>query len=176
MSEAERNDRAAGLEEGRRLLEQASETYGRTLSAEEYWWLGVGLAACTLAELSDRSYAVGRIQQLMDRLGYKGVKGDWLQRFIEELAALDAEGLVWPLYQRGPEGPMEPTGAAVHPDFGPESAYFVALGHLAVALAVHREEQETVARLAGAIGEMVTQGLKPEHEADILAVLSGPEA
>jgi hypothetical protein len=152
------------LAEGRRMLERAPQEYGRDLTPEEYWWLGVGLAAITLAELGEKPYAVGRLEQLIDRLGYKGVKEDWLQRFVEELAGLDAEGLLWPVYERSPQGPFMPTGVAVHAGFGAEEGYFLALAHIGVALAVLREEPEAVAPLAGAIGELVESGLQPGHE------------
>lgn len=159
------------LAEGRELLEKAAETYERTLSPEEYWLLGAGLAACTLAELEEKSFAVSRIEQLMDRLGHKGMRGDWFQRFVEELASLNAEGLLWPVYERSPEGPMEPTGLAIHPSFTSRSGYYLALAHLGVALALNREDTASVAGLAEMIAELVEQGLKPEHEPAILAAL-----
>lgn len=152
------------LSGGRKSLEQAADVYGRTLAAVDYWWLGVGLAAVTLAELSEKPYAVGRLEQLIDRLGYKGVKGDWLQRFVEELAELDAEGLLWPVYQRGPEGPVADTGVQIHPGFDAQAGYFLALGHIAVALAVHREDEALVAQLAAGIGDLVESGLTPAFE------------
>lgn len=160
------------LTEGRELLEKAAEIYERTLSPEEYWLLGAGLAACTLAELADKSYAVGRIEQLMDRLGYKGVKGDWFQRFVEELANLNAEGLLWPVYERSPEGPMDATGLAIHPSFDAKAGYYVALAHLGVAIALNQEDPERVNELAEVIAEVVEKGLKPEHEPMILAALA----
>lgn len=168
MNEEERLD---SLTQGRQLLEQAAEIYERTLAPEEYWWLGVGLSACTLAELDEKSYAVGRIEQLIERLGYKGAKGDWFQRFLEELASLNAEGLLWPVYERTPEGAMEPTGLAVHPSFDGRAGYNLALAHLAVAAALHREESQTVEILAAVIAAMVEHGLQPEHEAVILSFL-----
>lgn len=171
MSQEEPMDLQTMLESSRLQLEQAAADYGRALSPEEYWWLGVGLAAVTLAELSDKPYAVGRLEQLIERAGYKGVKGDWFQRFAEELAELDAEGLIWPLYQRGEQGAMERTGAEVHPGFDSRSAYFVALGHIAVALAVLQEQPEQISRLAGAVAEIVGSGLTSEHEALILGAL-----
>lgn len=169
------HDDARLLSGGQKALEQAAEIYGRPFSPEEYWWLGVGLAACTLAELDEKPYAVGRLQQLMDRAGAKGVKGDWFQRFSEELANLDAEGLLWPLYQRSPEGPLEPTGIAVHPGFDARHGYFLALGHVAVALAVLQEQPEAVGILASAVGDIVQTGLTPEHEAVILRALEPNE-
>jgi hypothetical protein len=164
-------DTVAFLTEGRQLLEQATEVYGRPLSPVEYWWLGVGLAAVTLADLGDKSYAVGRVEQLLERLGYKGVKGDWLQRFVEELASLDSEGLLWPVYQRTGAGPVEPTGVEITPAFNAQAGYFVALGHIAVAAAVNRNDQETVNQVAGAIMALVEAGVSPESEATILAAL-----
>jgi len=165
------------LADGRRWLEEAPDRYGRALSSEEYWWLGVGLAATTLAELGERGYAAGRIEQLVERLGHKGAKGDWLQRFVEELAALDAEGLLWPVYQRSDSGTVEATGLAVRPEFGPKEAHLLALAHIAVALAVHREEPESVARLAAVVRAAVEFGLTPEDEAQVVAALAGtPEA
>lgn len=160
------------LLKGRELLAQAAATYERQLLPEDYWWLGAGLAACTLAELSEKSYAVGRIEQLMDRLGHKGAQGDWLQRFVEELAALDAEGVLWPLYERSAEGPMVPTGVEIHRSFDADAGYFLALAHLGVAIAVDAEEQERVARLAQAIGEMVESGLSAEHRQLIIETLA----
>jgi hypothetical protein len=171
VSQEESTNLESILEGGRQQLEQAAAEYGRSLSPEEYWWLGVGLAAVTLAELGEKPYAVGRLEQLIERAGYKGVRGDWLQRFTEELAVLDAEGLIWPLYQRSAQGAFEPTGVAVHPGFDGRSAYFVALGHIAVALAVLREQPDLIGQLAGAVGEIVTAGLTPAHEALILGAL-----
>lgn len=156
---------------GRLGLEEAAQTYGRPLSPEEYWWLGVGLAACTLAELGETPYAVGRIQQLLDRAGHKGVKGDWLQRFTEELAQLDAEGLLWPVFQRDASGQIVPTGAVVQPQFDARAGYYVALAHVGVALSVLREDQEMLGKLTGAIDEMVESALLPEHEALVLSAL-----
>lgn len=164
------------LVHGRELLEKAADIYERTLLPEEYWFLGAGLAALTLAELDEKSYAVGRIEQLMDRLGYKGRQGDWFQRFVEELANLDAEGLLWPVYQRSPEGPMEPTGLEVHPSFDARAGYYLALAHLGVAIAVTREEPEGVERLASVIAAMVEEGLKPGQEQAILEALELFEA
>lgn len=160
---------------GRDLLEKAAAVYERSLSPEEYWLMGAGLAATTLAELENKSYAVGRIEQLMDRLGYKGAQGDWLQRFVEELAGLNAEGLLWPVYERSPAGPMEPTGLAVHPSFDAKAGYYLALAHLGVAVALHNEENETVGQLAGVIAELVESGLSAAHEAVIMGALASLE-
>ena len=171
MSQEEKQDLPALMTAGRLQLEQAAKVYGRDLSPEEYWWLGVGLAACTLAELNEASYAVGRLEQLLDRAGHKGIKGDWLQRFAEELANLDAEGLLWPVYRRDDQGHITPTGAVVQPGFDARSSYCLALAHVGVALAVLREDQETLGQLAGTIREMVESTLLPEHEALIVSVL-----
>jgi len=171
VSQEENQDLPALMSAGRLQLEQAAKVYGRELSPEEYWWLGVGLAACTLAELNEAAHAVGRIEQLLDRAGHKGVKGDWLQRFSEELANLDAEGLLWPMYQRDEQGNIAPTGAVVQPGFDARSSYYLALAHVGVALAVLREDQETLNQLAGAIDEMVQSTLLPDHETLILSVL-----
>jgi len=171
MSDQTENDM---LSEGRRMLELASQTYERSLPPADYWWLGVGLAACTLAELEEKPYAVNRIEQLLDRLGYKGPQGDWFQRFAEELASLDAEGLLWPLYQRGEDGPLEPTGLEVHTSFDARAGYYLALAHLAVAAAVNREEPDAVEQLAEAIAGMVERGLRPNDEALILSLLEAP--
>lgn len=165
------DEQQASLVEGRELLEKAAEIYERTLTPAEYWFLGVGLAACTLAELEEKGYAVGRIEQLMDRLGYKGLQGDWFQRFLEELAGLNAEGLLWPVYERTPEGPMEPTGVQVHPSFDARSGYYLALAHLGVAIALNQEEAQRVDQLAEVIADLVEHGLKPAHEPAIMAAL-----
>lgn len=171
MSEADERDQTEFPAGGRRLLELASARYERVLTGEDYWWLGVGLAACTLAELGEKPYAVGRLEQLIDKAGFKGVRGDWLQRFVEELAELDAEGLLWPVYERSPDGPMEPTGIVVYPGFDTEAGYYLALAHIGVALAVHREDEQAVSGLAGVISELVESGLQPGHQEAILAVL-----
>lgn len=171
MSDQERVDLIEYLEGGRQLLNTAADLYGRSLTPDEYWWLGVCLAASTLADLSGKPYAVNRLEQLVDRLAYKGVRGDWLQRFVEELAELDAEGLLWPVYQRSGQGPMEPTGLSVSARFDGEAAYFLTLAHLGVALAVHRDDGETVSRLASAIADMVERGSRPELESLILSGL-----
>lgn len=168
MSEKELS---AQIGAGRQLLQQAASVYGRTLNSEEYWWLGVGLAAIILAQLDEKPYAVGRLEQLMEWLGQKGTGGDWFQRFTDELAQLDAEGLLWPLYQRSPEGPLTPTDLAIHPGFDAEAGYFLALGHIAVAAAVSREDQASVGEIAAAIAALVESGLSPEHEATILSSL-----
>ncbi|MFZ5817600.1 MAG: hypothetical protein ACOY93_20260 [Bacillota bacterium] len=166
------NEHQDSLAEGRQLLEQAARIYERPLSPREYWFLGAGLAACTLAEMEEKGYAVGRIEQLMDRLGYRGVQGDWLQRFVEELANLNAEGLLWPVYERSPAGPMEPTGLEVHPGFDAQAGYSLALAHLGVAAALAREDSATVEQLAEVIADLVENGWKPEHEPVIMAALN----
>ena len=102
---------------GGQLLRNAAEAYGRALTPEEYWWLGVGLAAATLAELGGREYAARRIQQLLGRLGGPGDPEEWFEQFHNELAALDAEGLLWPLYQRDERGKMARTDAVVAAGF-----------------------------------------------------------
>lgn len=165
------------LESGRQTLSQAHAAYGRALSGEEYWWLGVGLAAIALAELNDRPYAVGRIEQLIDRLGREGAGGDWLQRLVEELAEMDAEGLLWPMYQRTDgDGPVTATGLTVQAGFDAEAGYFLALAHIGVALSVTREDQEAVAALASVIAGLVETGLTKEYEAIILGVLRPRDA
>lgn len=163
------------LLKGRELLARAAEAYDRPLKPEDYWWLGAGLAACTLAELNDKSYAVGRIEQLMTRLGQKGAEGDWVQRFVEELAALDAEGVLWPVYERSAEGPLVPTGVAIHPSFDADAGYYLALAHLAIAIAVNQENEKAVSTMAETIGEMVESGLSDEHRTRILAMLTAEE-
>lgn len=163
------------LEAGRTHLQEASARYERVLSAEEYWWLGAGLAAVTLAELSERTFAVGRIEQLLERMGHKGVKGDWLQRLVEELAELNAEGLIWPVYERTESGAIEPTGVVVHPEFGPEAGWFLALAHIGVALALHREDEGAVNRLTPIIADLIQDGLTLAGEATILASLKPTE-
>jgi hypothetical protein len=166
----------ASLESRRADLLASAEKYGRPLSAEEYWWLGVGLAACIMAELNEREYQVGRIEQLIDRLGYKGRKDDWLQRFVEELAELDAEGLLWPVLIREGNAPIAETGLAVQPGFGPEEAYWLALAHVAVAVAVLQEDEVAIGRLTQAILAMVEEGLTPDHQTVIREVLTAAEA
>jgi len=160
------------LGSGRRLLQTAPDTFGRALSPQEYWWLGVGLAATTLAELGGFSFAVGRLGQLIDRAGYKGIRGDWLQRFVEELAELNAEGLLWPVYERNSDGQVGETGVVVCTDFDAESAYFVALGHIGVAVSVHAGNQPAVDRLAPVIAALIASGRTAEHEQVILSALA----
>lgn len=158
------------LAQGRHALVCAPETYGRPFSAEEYWWLGVGLAAWTLADVGEKPTAANRLERLMDSLGASGISPQWLQHMVQEMAFLNAEGLLWPCYHR-PEagGEMEPTGVTVHPGFGPQEGYFLALGHLGVALAVHQGASAWLPRLTSTIGEMVETGLTKEHEAVILS-------
>lgn len=168
---SDRGDLLAGGDQ----LRQAAAAFGRPLEPEDYWWLGVGLAASALADLQEKEYAVRRIQRLMERLGRAGVKGDWFQRFLEELAALDAEGLLWPRFQRDPEGQMVPTGVAVNPAFDADSGYVLALAHLAIARAVGEDDAEAVGPLAEAIDEIVQEGLRPEHRAQVLAALDARE-
>lgn len=161
---------------GRRLeILAAAERYGRPLTSEEYWWLGVGLAACIMAQINEREFQVGRIEQLVDRLGYRGRTGDWLQRFVEELAELDAEGLLWPVWERQGQGPVEPTGLAIQSAFGPEEAYWLALAHVAVAVAVVQENQEAIGQLTGVIIALVESGLAPEHTTLIQSALAEAE-
>lgn len=171
VSESEDLNLQEYLSGGRQLLQTAADIYERRLTPADYWWMGIGLAAITLAELSGRSYAVSRVEQLVDRLGYKGLKGDWLQRFVEELAELDAEGLLWPVYQRSPDGPVEPTGLEITAAFDAESAYFLTLAHIGVAVALHRDDQPAVQELADQILALVEQGRTPEREASILRCL-----
>lgn len=172
MSHEENWELPAALAGGRQALAEAARTYGRTLSPEDYWWLGVGLGAITLAELGEKPYAVGRLQQLVDQLGRKGTGGDWFQRVVEELANLDAEGLLWPVYQRNAQGLMEPTGVTVAPNFDADHGFFLALAHIGVALSVLRDDQETVSLLAAAVGDIVAEGLREEHRAAIAGALA----
>jgi len=171
----ETHDEESFLGSGRSLLAQATEVYGRPLSAREYWWMGVALAAATLAELGGRPYATGRIEQLIDRLGHKGDGGDWLQRMVDELAELDAEGLLWPVYERNSEGRVVETGVEVHPGFSGEHGYFLALAHIGVAVALNRGETATVQQLAESIADMVESGSTAAHEERILASLKHPD-
>lgn len=175
MSHEENLGLPAALAGGRQALAEAARTYGRSLSPDEYWWLGVGLAAITLAELGEKPYAVGRLQQLVDQLGHKGMGGDWFQRLVEELAGLDAEGLLWPVYQRTGQGLMEPTGVKVTAGFDADHGFFLALAHIGVALGVLRDDQEGVAQLAGAVGDIVAEGLTAEHRRIIAAALADEE-
>lgn len=172
----ETHDDESFLGSGRQLLTQATEVYGRPLSAREYWWMGVALAAATLADLGGKPYAVGRLEQLIDRLGHKGASGDWTQRMVDELAELDAQGLLWPVYEQSSEGRMAETGLELHPDFGGEQAYFLALAHIGVAVALTREESATVEELAGAIANIVESGSAAAHEERILRSLNHPDA
>lgn len=174
MAGPEEPELKAYLASGRQLLSQASELYGRTLGPAEYWWMGVGLAASTLAELSGKPFVVSRLEQLIDRLGHKGLRGDWLQQMVDELAGLNAEGLLWPVYQRQEGGTVEPTGLEIQPGFDGEAAYFLALAHIGVAVAVHRGDQESVAVLAETIRAMVEAAAGPDHEAVILGSLEPP--
>ncbi|MGE5672370.1 MAG: hypothetical protein ACM3XM_00585 [Mycobacterium leprae] len=171
MAEEGISEVAAFLESGRKMIGQASQAYGRQLSASEYWWLGVGLAASTLAALNDRTYATGRIDQLIDQLGQAKTESDWLQRFVEELAELDAEGLLWPLYQRDASGVVVPTEVQLTPSFDAQAAYYLALGHIAVASALNEGESEIVNLLATAIGDTVESGLTRENADIILQAL-----
>ncbi|HLN60711.1 MAG TPA: hypothetical protein VK464_04095 [Symbiobacteriaceae bacterium] len=171
MNHDEKMGLAALLPDLRQALEQAPEEYSRTFAPEEYWWLSVALAAITLAQMGEKPYAVGRLEQLMDKAGHKGIRGDWFQRFTEELAELDAEGLIWPVYERSPEGPFIESGARVHGGFDAHHGCYLALAHLGVALSVLREDQSALNSLFGAIGSIVTSGLTAEHEQLILAVL-----
>lgn len=163
------------LKQGCETLRQAPALYGRPLSPEEYWWLGVGMAAWTLADLGEKPYVADRLEHLMDRLGRGGVEGDWLQQMVDELALLDAEGLLWPCYHRSEDGQVEPTGVAIHPGFGPQEGYYLALGHIGVALALYREEAEWLPRLTAAIGEIVESGLTEAHERLILNFFASHE-
>lgn len=164
----------AFLASGRRLLQQAAEIYARPLSPAEFWWLGVGLAAATLAELGGKTFAAGRVEQLMERLGRSGFREEWLQQCVDELAGLDAEGVLWPLYQRDETGAMVPTGIEVQPGFDAEAAYFVALAHIGVAVALHREARETVSDLADAVRTLVEEGSRPDLERFILGAFEAP--
>lgn len=162
---------------GRRLdIMVAADRYGRPLSAEEYWWIGVGLAACIMAEINEREFQVGRIEQLIDRLGQKGRDGDWLQRFVEELAELDAEGLLWPVWVREANQPIQPTGLEIQPNFGPEEAYWLALAHVAVAVSVMQENPAAIDQLTQAIITLLEEGMTPEQTTLIQSVLIEAEA
>lgn len=158
---------------GSERLKEAAAQYERSLTAEDYWWLGVSLAAITLADLQEKEYAVRRIQQLVDRMGRSGTGGDWFPSFLDELAALDAEGLLWPRYERDELGQMVPTGAAVNPAFDAEAGYVLALAHLAVAQALSRDDQAAIADLAQTISEIVQEGLRPAHRLRVQEALAG---
>ncbi len=162
---------AYDLERGSELLRQAAEACGRRLTPEEYWWLGVGLAATTLAEMDGKEFAVRRIQQLLDRLGRAGSDDDWFEQFHNELALLDAEGLLWPLYQRDDHGKMARTDVAVAEGFNAEAGYVLALAHLAIARAVNHDEPEAIAPLAEIVGDLVEGSPATDHLPRVRAAL-----
>ncbi|BDG61484.1 hypothetical protein [Caldinitratiruptor microaerophilus] len=159
------------LESGRGALREAPDLYGRPFGPEDYWWMGTVLAAAVLAELSGQSGPVDRLQSLADRIGLRGPRDTVVEEVIDELALLDALGLLWPLYERR-DGRWQRTEAPLAPGFGPEDAYWLALGHLATARLTEAGQQDRVAPLAGVLADLVTGGLRPEHEAAILAALS----
>lgn len=159
------------LESGRGALREAPEIYRRDLGPEDYWWLGTALAAAVLAELAGRTGSVDRLQSLSDRIGLRGPQGAVVEELIDELALLDSLGLLWPLYERR-EGRWQRTDTPLAPGFGPEDAYWLALGHLATAHLMETGQQDRVVPLAGVLADLVTGGLRPEHEAAILAALS----
>lgn len=156
---------------GGQLLRNAAEAYGRALTPEEYWWLGVGLAAATLAELGGREYAARRIQQLLGRLGGPGDPEEWFEQFHNELAALDAEGLLWPLYQRDERGKMARTDAVVAAGFDADAGWALALAHLAIARSVLEERQEAIPTLAEVIADLIEGAPAAEHLRRVQAAL-----
>lgn len=163
---------------GGELLRQAAASYGRPLPAEAYWWLGIGLAAATLAELDGKEFAARRIQQLLLRLDLAGNDEDWFEQFHNELAALDAEGLLWPLYGRDDRGRMARTDVAVAPGFDAEAGYVLALAHLAIARAVNQEQAEAIPALAEVIADLIegapAAGYLPQVQAALGDSADGP--
>lgn len=153
------------------LLRQAAESYGHELTPEACWWLGVGLAAATLAELDGKEYAARRIQQLLGRLDPAGAGEDWFEQFHNELAALDAEGLLWPLYERDSRGRMVRTDVEIAPAFDADAGFVLALAHLAVARAVNQDQQEAIPDLAEVIAELVEGAPAAEHLPHVRAAL-----
>lgn len=155
---------------GGKLLEDAAAAYGRPLAPEEFWWLGVGLAAATLAEMDGREFVVRRIQHLLTRLG-SGDPDEWIEQFHNELAALDAEGLLWPLYARDDQGKMARTEAAVAPGFDARSGWALALAHLAIARAVNQDQPEAIPALAEVVADLVEGGRPDAHLPRLMAAL-----
>jgi len=94
---------------------------------------------------------------------------------VDELALLDAEGLLWPCYHRSETGQVEPTGVTVHAGFGPRDGYYLALGHIGVALAIYHDKTEWLPRLTAAIGGIVESGLTESHEKVILEFFASQE-
>lgn len=176
--EEDRNERHLTdlLKQKREILQQAPALYGRPLSPDEYWWLGVGLSAWTLADQGGKPYAADRLEALMDRLGRSGADAEWMEQLVNELALLNAEGLLWPRYQRSETGQMEPTGVPVYSGFGPREGYYLALGHIGVAVALYRDETEWLPRLTDAIGNIVECGLTEADERVILEFFASQEA
>lgn len=160
------------LQSGRHLLAEASATFGRTLRPEEYWLFGVGLAALTLSNLNGQPHAVDRLDSLLEELGRHGVKGDWWGRFVGEVAAIGSAGMLWPVFERKESGQIEPTGCNVRPEFDGTDAYWVALAHVAGALAQTRAESEALQELAEIIVAIIEDGRSPEMEEALLEIFN----
>ncbi|MCG0239014.1 MAG: hypothetical protein L6E13_07190 [Firmicutes bacterium] len=159
----------AYLRGGQDALYEVVRTYGRTLSPEEHWWLGVCLAATVLAELSEVSHVVRQVGLLSERIGTRGATPEVVEELIAELAKIDSLGLLWPVYERD-QGQWRRAEVAIAPDFGPEAAYWLAVAHLGAALLVREGRSGEIPDLAATIGDLVTGGLRPEHRERILAV------
>lgn len=157
------------LESGRHALREAPAQFGRPLGPEDYWWLAVGLAACVVADVQQRPHVGGRLAALVEALGREGPVPGTVEALLWELAILDSEGLVWPLYERV-QGQWRRTGVQVAERFGAEEAWWLAVAHIACALLVQAGRAGEVPALAEAIGDLVAEGLAPEHEAAILQV------
>lgn len=157
MHEDKQNHSQVGqfLQSGRHLLEEASQTFGRTLRPEEYWLFGVGLAALTLGHLNSQPYAIDRFDLLLEELGYQGVKGDWWGRFVTEISTMGSAGMLWPVFERKESGQIEPTGCQIRTDFNGTDAYWLALAHVAGALAGNQKDADAIAELAEIIVTLV---------------------
>lgn len=158
------------LQSGRHLLEEASQTFGRTLRSEEYWLFGVGLAALTLGHLNSQPYAVDRFDFLLEELGYQGVKGDWWGRFVTEISTMGSAGMLWPVFERKSSGQIEPTGCRVRADFDGTDAYWLALSHVAGALVRNTKDQESIEELAEIIVTLIEDGRTPVLEEALLEI------
>lgn len=156
------------LQSGRHLLEQATAVFERQIRPEEYWLMGVGLSAMTLASLNNQPYAIDRFDALIEELGYQGPAGDWWGRFQNEIAHIGSAGMLWPVFERNEDGLMAPTGCKVRRDFNGADAYWLALAHVASALSSGIENAETVANLAETIVDLVEVERTPAMEDLIL--------
>lgn len=166
-----RADLLSFLESGRHVLQEAPRQFQRTFGPEDYFWLGVCLAAIVLADVQQRPNVTGRLEALADAIGRQGPQPELVESLTNELAILDSLGLLWPLYRRDQGQWVRDPDVPLAPGFAAEDAYWLGVAHVAAALLYQAGRGAEVGEFGQVIGDIVTGGIRPDDVQAILAVI-----